>query len=228
MTRATRTDNWFTRRVMRLTCFERRAMNSAKHAQLTVRVATKLLERVNLPPRPMCLEVGCGQGALARLLVERYNARVVATDYDLAQIALARERLADLDGQVEFRVVDSRVMPFEEGATFDAVFSFGVLHHIPNGWRLAVAEVARMLKPGGWFVFTDLVLSPRVGRLMTRVLPRSDLLHETALHASLAESGLCLDYYAYDPAEAMAVLGLMNYCTATARKADLGKTEDTC
>ena len=84
-----------------------------------------------------------------------------------------------------------------------------------------------MLKPGGWFVFTDLVLSPRVGRLMTRVLPRSDLLHETALHASLAENGLCLAYYAYDPAEAMAVLGLMNYCTATARKADLGKTEDT-
>ena len=227
MTRATRTDNWFTRRVMRLTCFERRAMNSAKHAQLTVRVATKLLERVNLPPRPMCLEVGCGQGALARLLVERYNARVVATDYDLAQIALARERLADLDGQVEFRVVDARAMPFEDDALFDAVFSFGVLHHLTRGWRLAVAEVARMLKPGGWFVFTDLVLSPRVGRLMTRVLPRSDLLHETALHASLAENGLCLAYYAYDPAEAMAVLGLMNYCTATARKADLGKTEDT-
>ncbi len=225
MTTSHRRDNWFTRRVMKLTGVEKRVMNSAEHAQNTVRVATALLERVSLPPQPRCLEVGCGQGALARLLVERYNAQVVATDYDPAQVAVARERLADLEGRVEFRVVDARTMPFEDDAMFDAVFSFGVLHHIPRGWRGAVAEMARMLKPGGWFVFTDVVASARIGRLLRRLLPRFDLLEETALHTCLAQNGLCLEHYTYDEG-LNPVPGLMNTCTATARKSDLARPEE--
>lgn len=213
----THSDNWFTRRIMKLTRFEKRLINSPRHARHTEQTAMALLEHVSLPPQPHCLEVGCGQGALARLLVERYNARVIASDYDPAQVALAQQRLADLDEQVELRVVDARVVPFDDAA-FDAVFSFGVLHHIPNGWREAVAEIARVLKTGGWFVFTDLVVAPRAGRLMKRLLPRFDQLEETALQECLAENGLGLEHYAYGKGEFMAVVGLMNYCTAAARK----------
>jgi ubiquinone/menaquinone biosynthesis C-methylase UbiE len=213
----TNSDNWFLRRIMKLTCFERRLINSPHHARHTQQTALALLEHVSLPPQPHCLEVGCGQGALARLLVERYGARVVASDYDPAQVALAQERLADLGEQVELHVVDARDIPFDD-ATFDAVFSFGVMHHIPGGWREAVAEIARVLKPGGWFVFTDLVVTPHAGRLMKRLLPRFDQLEETALHGSLAENGLRLEHYAYGQGELMAVLGLMNYCTAVARR----------
>jgi ubiquinone/menaquinone biosynthesis C-methylase UbiE len=213
----TSSDNWFLRRIMKLTCFEKKVMNSLKHARHTERTALALLEHVSLPPQPYCLEIGCGQGALARLLVERYGAQVVASDYDPAQVALAQERLADLGEQVELRVVDARDIPFDDAA-FDAVLSFGVLHHIPNGWREALAEIARVLKPSGWFVFTDLILAPRVGRLMKRLLPRFDQLEETALQECLAQNGLSLEHYAYDQGELMAVVGLMNYCTAAARK----------
>jgi SAM-dependent methyltransferase len=152
---------------------------------------------------------------LARLLVEQYDARVIASDYDPAQVALARERLTDLDGRVEFRVVDARAMPFDD-EQFDAVFSFGVLHHIPGGWRRAVAEVARVLEPDGWFVFTDLVPPLRVGRLLSRLLPRLDQMEETTLHACLAENGLHLAHYEYRGGSML--IGLMKYCTAVARK----------
>ena len=121
------------------------------------------------------------------------------------------------EGRVDLRVMDGRSMPFED-AQFDAVFSFGVLHHIPVGWRQAVAEVARVLEPGGWFVFTDLILTPRAGRWLTRLLPRVDLLDETALHTSLGRSSLSLVHGAYGRGERLAVLDLMNYYTAVARK----------
>jgi ubiquinone/menaquinone biosynthesis C-methylase UbiE len=210
-------DNWFTRRFMKLTRPERRAMNSPRHARHTQRTALTLLEHASLPNQPYCLEIGCGQGALARLLAERYGAQVIATDYDPAQVALAQERLADLGTSVGFRVVDARAIPFDD-AEFDALFSFGVLHHILGGWREAVAEIARVLKPGGWFVFTDLIATPRAGRLMRWLLPRLDQLEEIALQRCLAENGLGLEHYAHDRGEFMAVLGFMNYCTAVARK----------
>jgi ubiquinone/menaquinone biosynthesis C-methylase UbiE len=207
-------DNWLKRRMMRLTLFEKWAVNNPHHAQHTVQTALTLLNYVKLPPQPRCLEIGCGQGALARLLVEGYGAQMIASDYDPAQVDVARERLADVDGQVEFRVVDGREMPFEN-AQFDAVFSFGVLHHVPGGWRQVLAEAARVLKPSGWFLFTDFVLPPRAGHWLRRVLPRLDQLEETALHNCLAENGLHLASYEYDQA---ILAGLMKYCIAVARK----------
>jgi ubiquinone/menaquinone biosynthesis C-methylase UbiE len=208
-------DGWFKRRMMRLTPFEQWAVNNPGHAQHTVQTALTLLEHVDLPPEPRCLEIGCGQGALARLLIERYGAQVVASDYDPAQVAVAQERLADLEGQVELRVVDGRAMPFED-AHFDAVFSFGVLHHIPGGWRQAIAEAARVLRPSGWFVFTDFVLPPRAGRWLRQLLPRLDQLDEAALHHCLVKNGLHLEHY---ERSRTALAGLMGHCIAVARKA---------
>lgn len=47
---------------------------------------------------------------------------------------------------------DARALPFS-GASIDAVFSYAVLEHVPHPW-LTLSEVARVLRPGGWFVGT--------------------------------------------------------------------------
>jgi ubiquinone/menaquinone biosynthesis C-methylase UbiE len=214
-TEKTASDSWFARRMMKMTRFEKWLVNSPQRARNVEQTALALFEHINLPPQPRCLEIGCGQGAVTRLLVERFGAQAVATDFDPEQVTVAQERLADLSERVEFRVVDARAMPFDD-AQFDGVFSFGVLHHILDSWRQAIAETARVLKPGRWFVFTDMILPPCAGRLVRRLLPRLDQLEETALHACLAENGLHLKHY---EAGRGILVRLMSHCTAVARKA---------
>jgi ubiquinone/menaquinone biosynthesis C-methylase UbiE len=199
---------------MRLTCFEKWLMNSPQRTQQAEQTALALFEHINLPPEPHCLEIGCGQGVVTRLLVERFGAQTVATDFDPEQLAVARERLDDLEERVEFRIVDARAMPFDD-AQFDGVFSFGVLHHVLNGWRQVIAETARVLKPGGWFIFTDLVLPPCTGRLARRLLRRLDPFEEKALHTCLTQDGLRLEHYRLDRRGVLR--GLMSHCAAVAR-----------
>jgi len=190
-------DSWAKRRLMRLTSLEKRAVNSPKHAERTVSIALELLEHASLPERPTCLELGCGQGALARLLVERLDARVIATDVDLDQVRLAASRLADLGERVAVRVVDARELPFADEA-FDAVFSFAVMHHIAGGWRQVVAEVSRVLRPAGRFVFTDVYIPRWLARVFGRLFPRFDQLAFDPLEAALAASGLKITHQTWE------------------------------
>ena len=55
--------------------------------------------------------------------------------------------------RVQLSVADAAAIPAPDAA-FDAVFDFGVIHHVPN-WRAAVAEVRRVLRPGGRFFFEE-------------------------------------------------------------------------
>ncbi len=209
----TQRDGWLIRRVMRLTPLEKRAVNSPSHAQRTAAVAKDLLEHVTLPPQPRCLEIGCGQGALARLLVEHLDAQAIATDFDSDQVALARERLTDLGDRVTFQVVDARTLPFEDGQ-FDAAFSFGVMHHIHRGWRDVAAEVGRVLKRTGVFVFTDFYLPSWSNWLMRTLFPRFDQLEYGPLWRCLNEHGLTVTYQAWE----RHALGFLRYGKSVAQR----------
>lgn len=92
------------------------------------------------------LEVGVGAGTD---FINWVRNGAVATGVDLTEqgVALTRERLA-LEGlSAEVMVADAEHLPFPD-ATFDIVYSYGVLHHSPDT-RAAVKEVHRVLKPGG-------------------------------------------------------------------------------
>lgn len=92
------------------------------------------------------LEVGVGAGTDFVNWVRR---GAIATGVDLTEagVALTRERLA-LEGlAAEVRTADAERLPFEDDA-FEIVYSWGVLHHSPDTAR-AIAEVHRVLKPGG-------------------------------------------------------------------------------
>ena len=85
------------------------------------------------------LDVGCGDGGVARLLRERVG-EVVAVDV---------ERSAHWSGGpgLTFSVADGEELPFEDGS-FDLVHSKDSLHHMQRPER-SLAEYRRVLRPGG-------------------------------------------------------------------------------
>ena len=113
------------------------------------------------------LEVGCGQGPLVNHLPP-FGAAIVGMDMSDASLRRAAEGVREL-GHRSVRLLqgDAEKLPFADDS-FDAVVSFGVLHHTPDTDG-AVQEVRRVLKPGG----TATVMLYRTGNpkwMATRIL----------------------------------------------------------
>ena len=142
-------------------------------------------------------ELGCGSGYGTRLILDEFGAaRVDAVDLDPAMISRARHRLRRHTGRAHLArgsATDLRSAFHDVGGgqngTYDAVFDFAIIHHIPN-WREALDEVARVLKPGGRFFF-DEVTATALARPTYQVLfdhPSEDrftageFLHELSHH----------------------------------------------
>jgi SAM-dependent methyltransferase len=93
------------------------------------------------------LDVGCGEGQVARLARAIGARRVVGVDPTWAQITVAAERA----GGPAYASAGAGALPFPAGV-FDAVVACLVFEHIPDV-DAAIAEVARVLRPGGRFAF---------------------------------------------------------------------------
>jgi SAM-dependent methyltransferase len=92
------------------------------------------------------LEVGCGWGELAEWIARDTGAEVIATDLSPRMVELTRER------GVDARLADVQALPFRDGE-FDVVVAAWMLYHVPDLDR-GLAEIARVLRPGGTFVAT--------------------------------------------------------------------------
>lgn len=95
------------------------------------------------------LDVGAGSGFLTEELLRR-GARVTAVDASPAMVDELRRRFPGLDA----RVADAERLPFAD-AGFDAVLANMCLHHVERP-AVALGEMARVLRPGGRLVVTDL------------------------------------------------------------------------
>jgi SAM-dependent methyltransferase len=93
------------------------------------------------------LDVGCGEGQVARLAVAGGATGVAGIDPTWNQLVVARQRA----GGPAYARADADALPFESGA-FDAVVACLVFEHIREVDG-AIAEVARVLRPGGRFCF---------------------------------------------------------------------------
>lgn len=91
------------------------------------------------------LEIGCGTGSDLKQFAT-HGAHAVGVDVTAEHLRLARERVGDL---AEVREGSGTNVPFPE-ASFDYVYSHGVLHHIDQP-RKVVEEIFRVLRPGGRF-----------------------------------------------------------------------------
>jgi SAM-dependent methyltransferase len=104
------------------------------------------------PPRPGgedpgILDLGCGIGFWTVEFALRGFRNLVAADLTPRALELTRRRLEVYGFQAELREENAEALSFPDGR-FDHVNCQGVVHHTPDPAR-AVAEIARVLKPGG-------------------------------------------------------------------------------
>lgn len=115
------------------------------------------------------LDVGCGNGyVLAKYAQE--GATVTGVDITPTAIDLCRKRFEGLGLVGDFRIAQAEQLPFGD-ATFDCVCSMGVLHHVPDTAK-AVAEIHRVLKPGGRLIVMFYHRDSALYRLKYRLLSR--------------------------------------------------------
>lgn len=111
-----------------------------------------LVKALRLPPDVRILEVGCGRGialpVLDRLCTPR---RLAGLDIDGELLMEAADNLREQGTGAELHRGDVRQMPFADDA-FDVVIDFGTLYHIARS-QTALEEIARVLAPGGIFVY---------------------------------------------------------------------------
>ncbi|MCX5910071.1 MAG: class I SAM-dependent methyltransferase [Deltaproteobacteria bacterium] len=109
-----------------------------------------------LHPGAKVLEIGCGRGIGAGLIHREFQPSLLqAMDLDMAMVRRAKEYMARrVNPEVSFFVGDVSRLPYRD-ASLDAVFGFGVLHHIPD-WFGAFSEVVRVLKPAGLYFMEEL------------------------------------------------------------------------
>jgi ubiquinone/menaquinone biosynthesis C-methylase UbiE len=121
----------------------RAAVQKHLEARLFLRMGGRL-------PGAKVLEIGCGRGVGVELILDVFGAKEVdAFDLDPRMIAIARRRLNARGATVRVWVGDAAAINAAANS-YDAVFDFGIIHHVPN-WRTALVEVHRVLRPGGLF-----------------------------------------------------------------------------
>lgn len=142
----------------------------------------------DLPPSARCLEIGCGRGAAIPLIKKMFNAaRVDAFDIDDDMINLAVKRQAGL-----VLVADAQEIPYPD-ESMDAVFNFGIIHHLED-WERGINEIARVLKRSGVFFFEEIYPPLYANFIFRRILvhPRMNRFYGEEFRSSIKNAGLTL------------------------------------
>ncbi len=116
----------------------------------------KIFTRV-FAPQDSILELGCGAGRIAIGLYELGYQTILATDYSRPMVNRARELSTTLEYRIPTRVCDATKLEFEDDVFDGVIFGFNGLMQIPKAANReqALREILRVLRPGGWFVFTS-------------------------------------------------------------------------
>jgi len=117
----------------------------------------RTINLARIQPGEEVLDVGCGTGTLALEVARRAGraGRLVGVDPSTEQIARARSKAARHSVPIDFQIGVIEHLPFPD-QTFDVVLSTLMMHHLPASLkRQGLAEIARVLKPGGRLIIAD-------------------------------------------------------------------------
>lgn len=151
--------------------------------QMTVRLAP-------VRPEDRVLEVGCGTGTLSLAAWKQAGSsgKVYGIDVAPEMIAVARRKATRAGAEVDFQVGSMDHLPFPDDQ-FDVGLCSFMIFHVPEAVRRrGVAEIRRVLRPGGHLLIVDSIRPPRpslIGWLVGSGLPQ-DL---RALLPAMQEAG---------------------------------------
>ena len=179
---------------MKLNWAERLVVNNPVRVMIQRRIIRWIKGVTRIAPQARVLEIGCGRGAGARLIQEEFQpARLHAFDLDYRMILQAGRYLKpEHKEKICLYVGDVLTLPYRDGV-LDAVFGFGVLHHLPD-WRGGIREIARVLKPGGRYCLEEFYPQFYQNFLARRIFlhPEHDRFFSHDLRKALEEAGFTL------------------------------------
>jgi len=147
-----------------------------------------------LAPGSFCLEIGCGRGKGAELVHNKFHPRRLdGIDIDPLMIRLAEKSCnGKAQGLSFFYVADAQALPYPD-ACMDAVFNFGIIHHLED-WEEGIREIARILLPGGLFYFEEIYPPLYANFLFRRLVahPTENRFHGEQYRAALLSRRLRL------------------------------------
>ena len=174
---------------MRMSPLEKHFVNSPGHAQRVADEARRLLSHIDGKSAWHYLDVGCGVGTAAGKIAETSDWTVTGIDIDPKQIQAAKN--GGVRPNLQYKVMDATKLEFADGA-FDVVASHMATHHIPD-WRRALSEMIRVLRSGGYLIYTDFVFPSWVAKL-ARVIRFVGLPTRGDLQVLAERAGLALVY----------------------------------
>lgn len=115
-------------------------------------VREKALDAANLHPGKLAADIGAGTGFITEGLVDR-GLNVIAVDQSETMLKVIKDKFPSSD-LIECRVGEAENLPIEDNGV-DYVFANMYLHHVESPAK-AIKEMARILKPGGKLIISDM------------------------------------------------------------------------
>ena len=177
---------------MKMTRFEKSFVNRKRKVAGNIERVRQRLQELNVNNIHEALEIGCGIGLVSVFMAENYGMNVFGTDFDPDEIKIAQKMNSENDN-LHFRAEDAANLSFEDNS-FDLVVSQNVFHHIPN-WEKAVQEIGRVLRPGRYLIWLDIVFPNFLKKVFKPLVKNYGLYTQEEIKSAFNEGGFKTLYF---------------------------------